>query len=370
MGHGYVRGEVWLNPDSEWRITEVNECRYKVDKNGGRPAYCKVSETAVRFASGSGCRGCCACEDSGYVWVNVTVEKVEKPYVEWVKVEPETPEMLEEYTILVSVRNPSNEAMAVTLWCNETGLLEGYDDQLLIPPANKSQTLMIPPKDNVTFEFRYKHYWRWMKPLEILSGAEGGAGIIKNILGQIPEEELPEILTKTTKALKIIEYAAMLGAKPIAIYKYEINSPAISKPEEKHAFVFIHEAKVLSSVMMVIEGSTAGTFTTMGLTKVPDPRAKAIMVILEFLSFYVSDQFKNVAVNPDQNYMQPVFLQPITIPELDEYPNSPVKDMVEQYILLASEAKAFSEAWAKYLGAKMANDTEWGKRSCWQHITT
>jgi len=78
-GHGYAKGEVWFNPDSGWRITEVNKCKYNVDKNGGRPAYCEVNDTAIRFASGSSCYGCCACEDSGRIDVNVTVEK-ETPY--------------------------------------------------------------------------------------------------------------------------------------------------------------------------------------------------------------------------------------------------------------------------------------------------
>jgi len=82
---GYVKGMLWLNPNSGWRITKVNKCSYSVDDNSKAPrgqqkeTYCLANDTTIRFAAGSNCYGCCACEDSGVVDVNVTVEK-ETPY--------------------------------------------------------------------------------------------------------------------------------------------------------------------------------------------------------------------------------------------------------------------------------------------------
>ncbi len=145
-----------------------------------------------------------------------------KPYIEWVKVVPETPEMLEEYAILVSVRNPSDKPVTVTLWCNETGLLVEYDDQLLIPPANKSQTLTIPPHSNVTFSFKYKHYWRWLKPFEIITGSD--INTVKEILKLVPNEKIPEIIRSSLKIWEIVEYATLTGAKPTITYHYNLRS--------------------------------------------------------------------------------------------------------------------------------------------------
>jgi len=77
-GKSYVSGEVTLNPQGPWRITGTGSCRADADE---RPpfheTYCTVTATSVRFASGDNtCGGCCACEDSGNLNINVTVEKI------------------------------------------------------------------------------------------------------------------------------------------------------------------------------------------------------------------------------------------------------------------------------------------------------
>jgi hypothetical protein len=75
-GKSYVRGELMLNPDSLWKVTQTDSC-YTMADNLYPPhtTYCQVSEKSVQFAAAGDCAGCCACEDSGTININVIVER-------------------------------------------------------------------------------------------------------------------------------------------------------------------------------------------------------------------------------------------------------------------------------------------------------
>ncbi len=74
-GQAYVKGKLRVNPDNGWRITHIEKCSTNRDTRG-REYYCRVDNSTgeVRFAGGSSCGGCCACEDSGWLNINITVE--------------------------------------------------------------------------------------------------------------------------------------------------------------------------------------------------------------------------------------------------------------------------------------------------------
>ncbi|MCK4592019.1 hypothetical protein KAT63_01095 [Candidatus Parcubacteria bacterium] len=73
-GYGYAKGELNLNSDGNWKISEVVKCSVS-GSNKGQETYCKTDEKSVRFAAGSTCGGCCACADSGSVNIEIIVEK-------------------------------------------------------------------------------------------------------------------------------------------------------------------------------------------------------------------------------------------------------------------------------------------------------
>ncbi|MCK4525273.1 MAG: hypothetical protein KAU07_02465 [Candidatus Andersenbacteria bacterium] len=73
-GYGYAEGELNLNSDGNWKISEVVKCSVS-GSNKGQETYCKTDEKSVRFAAGSTCGGCCACADSGSVNIEIIVEK-------------------------------------------------------------------------------------------------------------------------------------------------------------------------------------------------------------------------------------------------------------------------------------------------------
>jgi len=75
-GDGYVKGEVVVNPDSEWKIIKIIKDSVNSDSRG-RPVYCDIDKDTgvIKFAGGSSCKGCCCCIDSGQIDIEVIVSK-------------------------------------------------------------------------------------------------------------------------------------------------------------------------------------------------------------------------------------------------------------------------------------------------------
>jgi len=74
-GYGYVKGELNLNPEGNWKISEVVKCNAR-GSNKGQETYCETDDKFVKFAAGNTCGGCCACADSGSLDIEVIIEKV------------------------------------------------------------------------------------------------------------------------------------------------------------------------------------------------------------------------------------------------------------------------------------------------------
>ncbi|MGE5308272.1 MAG: hypothetical protein ACM3OC_04240 [Deltaproteobacteria bacterium] len=72
FGPGYVKGAVWVNPDSGLKIVKVDRCSAQYS-NKGQETYCRYSDNKLEFAAGNDCKGCCACSDSGRVDIELQV---------------------------------------------------------------------------------------------------------------------------------------------------------------------------------------------------------------------------------------------------------------------------------------------------------
>ncbi|MCK4892079.1 MAG: hypothetical protein KAS78_05410, partial [Candidatus Pacebacteria bacterium] len=73
-GYGYAKGELNLNSDGNWKISEVVKCSVS-GSNKGQETYCETGDKSVKFAAGSTCGGCCACADSAGINIEVIVER-------------------------------------------------------------------------------------------------------------------------------------------------------------------------------------------------------------------------------------------------------------------------------------------------------
>jgi len=71
------RGELWLNPDSGWKFTQVISCGVEQDEGSyPRPTSCGlVNDTMLRFQAAGDCASSCACEDAGGIGIDVIAEK-------------------------------------------------------------------------------------------------------------------------------------------------------------------------------------------------------------------------------------------------------------------------------------------------------
>lgn len=107
LGQGYVKGELWINTDKGWKITHVEKCQVSKDTRG-REYYCVVNNVTgrVRFASGSSCIGCCACEDSAFLNINITLESnFSDISIDEISFSNENPSKGENVTIIVKISN-------------------------------------------------------------------------------------------------------------------------------------------------------------------------------------------------------------------------------------------------------------------------
>lgn len=70
-------GELWLNPDSGWKFTQLDSCSVQADQGyPKRPVSCaQTSDTMLKFQAAGDCGSGCACEDAGNVNIDVIVEK-------------------------------------------------------------------------------------------------------------------------------------------------------------------------------------------------------------------------------------------------------------------------------------------------------
>jgi len=71
---GESKGELTVNPYSDWKIKEVVKCNAQ-GSNKGQEVKCESGDGYIEFSAGSNCGGCCACADSGSLDIEVILGK-------------------------------------------------------------------------------------------------------------------------------------------------------------------------------------------------------------------------------------------------------------------------------------------------------
>ena len=81
VGQPVNTGYVKLNPESGWKITQVDKCTVSQDTQSSNgiyiPTWCMADAVngIISWQSGSTCAGCCVCGDGAAVDIDITVEK-------------------------------------------------------------------------------------------------------------------------------------------------------------------------------------------------------------------------------------------------------------------------------------------------------
>jgi len=279
------------------------------------------------------------------------IVEVQSLFVEWWKIVPnETMYMLDTYSIEMSVRNPSNRQIEATICSREDGLLVNYSDS---NPYGLEQckTDVIYGQSSAVYVFRNSHYWRWLNPWEpyysnfiaatLMSYAPGPIGTFASMLGYL-------------------QYTSVwLGGIPRNTYTYHFSSPSIANLPQVSVAVEIPQTKWNAYYNSIAAVTVGNVFTF--IAPFTDWFAPGLYVA-EVISDVLAYEWFDATVDPDQNYTVTVYPEVFYIPEIENLPENSAKYVAKQLLVVYIDTTAFKEAWAKYLGARMAENEEWTQR--------
>jgi hypothetical protein len=163
----------------------------------------------------------------------------------------------------------------------------------------------------------------------------------------------------------ILTVSQLVDSKPTATYNYHFTSDDGVGFSDKSVTVTATPAKIASLGGGISLPLGAVWFSTQGvvISLVGGPLSVGVAgfcaVVGEALTFKIADDALVIAFDPDQNYKELIYPETIDIPEIDQVPGNPMKDLVLTYEKVASHRMAFDRTLAKYYGALEAHDTEW-----------
>lgn len=309
--------------------------------------------------------------------IDVAVESITAPYVQWSEVEPESPvEMYTTYTVSINVKNPNDVPLNITVTTYEDEPDEAVTTYGDTPAPDKSQTKVIPANGDETFTFTYSHDWRWLKPLE----EDSTRRVLNWIISFLPGGEVVQLIQV---GWNIVGYLETEGsALPQITYTYNFASvpnvgglgpsyQTVTVPDEKVRYLGDSWGNTIAAgaatdsgyaFAALAAGLYASAWFTFGGT-IP----AAVIASAESASFFAlevnllikADRYMEWSYDPDPNYQEVVVPEPVSIPELDSLLEGSGKEAVKRSFTLLANLEAAQAAWGKYQGAKVAGDTEW-----------
>jgi len=296
------------------------------------------------------------------------IQQPTEPYIEPPIVLPRYPIMGEDYKILITVVNPTDSAKSVTLTLTESDWAKGYDDEGNPNQQVQTQTKEIEAGGRQTFEFSYRHTWRWLKPLEsMMSGPPAMsrwdiAWYIIGLLGyRVP------VITEI-RLLSELLIADELGL-PSYTYNYKVSSNINSISADISVRVTVPYYKLTGFLVYLTNSYVGLKFTGIGILGVLAGAAgwaflagAAIMQAVLLAS--AATVFETAIGTPDLNYTEIAKPEPITITELEDLPESTIKRMAQDSLALLVDLRALTTTLQRYEGARRANDLVWMLGQC------
>jgi len=284
------------------------------------------------------------------------------PYMVSETVSPYPPFMLDMYQVSIKVKNPRTYPLQVSLKSEESGRDFEHEDIQLIP-TNPLQTKTISGNGGEeTFVYNYRHKWRWLKDYEDLIALESPFPLAPylrtlNQLGIATEMKALLAVESMIRALTVMD------AKYDQTYVYHLSSTTISGLKDITVPVEMRlEKKVaLATSFSYMVGGAILTRQGLAVNAAPGvgQAIYGLLFVDEFFDTWYAGVMMKAAIDPDPDYAVNVYLEPISIPELDQFPESPLKDFVGANVPAMGDMQAFVNSWVKYLGAVEAGDSVW-----------
>ncbi len=316
--------------------------------------------------------------------------------VQGVSVIPKHIQLDNPYTISVDVFNPNSQTVTKRIRTTETILKEGYDDVTYWYPSPDGVWYTIQPSSQISYEFKYNHHQHPFKPLESAVAQNGNWAMINAgmksvwqiLMGNLKVVTPPLSGENVHSATQ--QWAAEAGCRFETIYRYTFhtdddviihnpydNSDVNLDGQYKDVTVMAPLYKRLA-LGNAIYTNMMGTIPTIIAVTGPSDiidlpfidvlelgkinPAVALLIAEEFAHNLISESMIKTALDPNPNYMEPVVVPNYHIAELDQVPDSPLKEFVLVYDRAVPHALASTDAYIKYAGARDANDTYWQTR--------
>lgn len=305
--------------------------------------------------------------------LRLTANPTEIKYTSW---GGSSPDMSTLYTIYVTISNPHDEPVPIDFSMDEIPIAIGYNEEYQANrPVRVDSTNSIPAHGSYTFTYSYIHKWHWTD--NINGVVANGAGTLGNMWDVVYFWKMfldtykisPVMVTSGALVEKVAGAFGYIGAfanyctlivgfTHPSEYRYIPHASNVDGLTAKNVQINVGLIKLEALSAGTMTGLIAGTCTVTGLAT--SWSGVGLSWLAAEVLLLVGEQWlERVADDPDPDYMSPVVIEPVDIPELDQLENSPVTTMVKQMVPLVNHSQGLSKSYGKYLGAQNAGDQIW-----------
>ena len=228
-----------------------------------------------------------------------------------------------------------------------------------------------------TFQQQYQHDWDWLwvsedengyidktgeKAVDYFGVADGAVNKLYSILDVTQTDDILTAVDDLNDFVFGVETAISLFQEINADYQtsylYTISSPSVSGTTSQTVTIVVPQEKQNNLKNGVLTGIGAGVLTMIGITNIEELVGLPIIAagVYEMIQ---SDNTMKAAADPDLNYTTPISVTPVDLPQLDQQPDSPLKEFAMQCKQTATDTEAYADTYDKYQGALISNDSVW-----------
>ncbi len=308
----------------------------------------------------------------------------------WCLVE-EVPKITMNYPYIIQgfVHNPNADTREnVNITINEVPVIAAHFEHS--PPYNITFPITAYRGSDSYFQQQYQHDWDWLwvsedensyinsngqKVVDYLGIISGIQTKLYSIYYITQETDIMDVLDDVNSFISFlkdtISVFTAISADYQTSYRYDISSPDVSGTPSETVTIQVPQEKQTNLKLGVVSGIGAGVLIDVGLSSIEEgvgvlPFAAGILCMIK------SDNLMRAAADPDLNYTTPISVKPVDIPQLDQQPDSPLKEFALQCMQTASDTKAYADTYAKYQGALESNDSVWAinlQKGCYNYTS-
>ncbi len=274
------------------------------------------------------------------------------------------PTMGNPYLVCFKLKNPTGRLSEITFGWEETDL--DYDEPNFTAfvewDVNMDEctsygpdTITLLPETTRWYWTKWNHRWQWIPD-------QGWSDfLIDLVVSFIP------VGSEVTDAVSFCTWiqtgrAAVLEARVKVEPDYLSPNLLPPTPDPIPITIKVSIPKRISLYSSVVAGVAGMVSTNLGFACVSwNPPLGIALFAVEAASIATSHALYEAAEDPDPKYQRRVELKRIDCPEIDKLKGGEGSKMAQEAVRVTENARAFRDAYARYLGAAQAGDKEWAQ---------